>query len=42
MKPTYKKGAEARKNFETTMSQLFRAPKTVATKPNPKKGDSDK
>lgn len=27
MKPTYKAGAEARKNFEEGMSKLFRAPK---------------
>ncbi len=41
--PEYRKGAEARKNFETTMSKLFRAPKTEATKaPKPKKGDNEK
>lgn len=27
MKPEYKNGAEARKNFEETMTKLFRAPK---------------
>jgi hypothetical protein len=27
MKREYRKGAEARENFETTMSKLFRAPK---------------
>jgi len=45
MKPEYHKGADARKNFETTMSKLFRVPKsTVAAKPKPKakKGDSEK
>jgi hypothetical protein len=45
MKPEYKKGAEARKNFESTMSKLFRVPKGEASKPTPelkKKGDSEK
>ena len=36
MKPEYVKGAEARKNFETTMSKLFRVPKGEASKPTPK------
>lgn len=46
MKPEYRKGAEARKNFETTMKKLFRAPKQEALKPkpkvDPKRGESDK
>ncbi|MGA8089641.1 MAG: hypothetical protein WCA10_20385 [Terracidiphilus sp.] len=29
MKPEYRKGAGARKNFEGTMQKLFRAPKPV-------------
>jgi hypothetical protein len=38
MKSTeYKKGAEARKNFEETMTKLFRAPKTTTRKKQPKK-----
>ena len=36
MKPEYRKGSEARKNFETTMSKLFRVPKGEASKPKPK------
>jgi hypothetical protein len=37
-KPEYKKGAEARKNFEDGMRKLFRIPKSeVAKKPAPKK-----
>jgi hypothetical protein len=36
MKLSYHKGADARKNFENTMSKLFRVPKTTATKPKPK------
>jgi hypothetical protein len=37
MKPEYRKGAEARKDFESTMSKLFRVPKpdVVAQKPRP-------
>lgn len=36
LKPEYRKGAEARKNFETTMQKLFRVPKAaVAQKPKP-------
>ena len=35
MKSTeYKKGAEARKNFEETMTKLFRAPSPVGTAPD--------
>ena len=30
MKPEYRKGADARKNFETTMTKLLRAPKPDA------------
>ena len=37
MKPQYHKGAEARKNFETTMTKLFRAPKPPKPKKQPKK-----
>ena len=37
MKPEYHKGPGAQKNFENTMRKLFRAPKTVTTKPSPKK-----
>jgi hypothetical protein len=33
----YHKGAEARKNFETTMTKLFRAPKPATPKKQPKK-----
>jgi hypothetical protein len=35
--PEYRKGAEARKNFETTMTKLFRAPKPTMPKKQPKK-----
>jgi hypothetical protein len=38
----FKKGAEARKSFETTMTKLFRVPKTEGTKPKLKKGDNEK
>jgi hypothetical protein len=39
----HKKGAEARKNFETTMTKLFRVPKIAVTKkPKSKKGESEK
>lgn len=38
MKHEYHKGAEARKNFEDGMSQLFRAPKTVVM-PKPEEID---
>jgi hypothetical protein len=42
-KPQYKKGAEARKSFESTMSKLFRAPKVVVKpKPSNKKAESEK
>jgi hypothetical protein len=37
MKPEYYKGAEARKNFETTMTKLFRAPKPPKSEKPPKK-----
>jgi len=44
MKPIYKKGTEARKNFEDGMRKLFRVPKSAVTKkPSPKKkGDHEK
>ena len=43
MKPEYQKGAEARKNFEVTMTKLFRVSKTEVTKkPKPKKEESEK
>lgn len=42
IKPIYRKGSEARKNFETTMSKLFRVPKTEVKKPKPTKGDNEK
>ena len=43
MKHEYKKGIEARKNFEETMQKLFRAPKTeLAKPPKPKKAESEK
>jgi len=35
--PEYRKGAEARKNFETTMTKLFRAPKSPKPTKQPKK-----
>jgi hypothetical protein len=37
MKREYQSGAEARKNFETTMSKLFRAPKSPKPTKQPKK-----
>lgn len=37
MKHEYHKGAEARKNFEDTMTKLFRAPKTQKPTQRPKK-----
>ena len=43
MKPTFKKGAEARKNFEEGMKKLFRVPKDSVKKPEkkaPKKKES--
>lgn len=36
-KPVYQKGAEARKNFEDTMTKLFRAPKPPKPEKQPKK-----
>jgi hypothetical protein len=43
MKPEYKNGTEARKNFEEGMQKLFRVPKTTVTKPAPKKkGETSK
>lgn len=42
MKPEYRKGAEARKNFEDTMSRLFRAPKLVNKKPKPSSAKKEK
>jgi hypothetical protein len=35
-KREYKTGADARKNFETTMTKLFRAPKPATPKKQPK------
>jgi hypothetical protein len=35
--PEYHEGSEALKNFEKTMTALFRAPKTVSTKKAAKK-----
>jgi hypothetical protein len=40
MKSEYRKGAEARKNFEETMTKLFRAPKSSVEKPKPKKASA--
>jgi hypothetical protein len=41
--PEYRKGAEARKNFEGTMQKLFRVPKSeVKPKPTKKKAESGK
>ena len=37
MKPEYEKGAAARKNFEDTMTKLFRAPKPPKPEKPPKK-----
>jgi hypothetical protein len=37
MKPEYQKGAEARKNFEGTMTKLFRAAKAHKPKKQPMK-----
>jgi hypothetical protein len=37
MNPEYRKGAEARKNFEQTMTKLFRAPKPPKPEKQPKK-----
>ena len=37
MKPEYRKGAEARTNFEQTMTKLFRAPKPAKVVKRPKK-----
>jgi hypothetical protein len=36
MKPEYRKGAEARKDFESTMSKLFRVPKSKVGNKKPK------
>jgi hypothetical protein len=42
MKPEYKEGIEARKNFEQGMSKLFRAPKPAKQpKPKPQKPPKD-
>lgn len=35
MKPEYRKGADARKNFEDTMQKLFRVPKSAVKTPKP-------
>jgi hypothetical protein len=37
MNPEYHKGAKARKNFEDTMTKLFRAPKPQKPEKQPKK-----
>lgn len=37
MKTEYRKGAEARKNFEETMAKLFRASKPTKPEKQPKK-----
>jgi hypothetical protein len=37
MKYQYQEGTKARKNFEDTMTKLFRAPKPEVKKPEPKK-----
>jgi len=37
MKHEYHKGAEARRNFEETMTKLFRAPKPAKPEKQPKK-----
>ncbi len=42
MKPEYKIGAEARKNFEDTMTKLFRAPRTLKLVKRPKKKAASK
>lgn len=43
MKNELQKGARARKNFEDTMTKLFRVPKsTIETKPKPKKASGPK
>jgi hypothetical protein len=43
MRPQFKSGAEARKNFEGTMQKLFRVPKSaVKPKPSKKKAESEK
>jgi hypothetical protein len=36
MKPEYKKGAEARKNFEEGVRKLFRVPKSAVSAKTPK------
>ena len=36
MKPEYRKGAEARKDFESTMNKLFRVPKSEVVEQKPK------
>jgi hypothetical protein len=44
MKQTYSKGTGARKNFEDTMTALFRVPKSAVKeqpKPAPKKKGKD-
>jgi len=41
MKHEYHKGAEARKNFEATMTKLFRAPKPAKPEKRPKKATSE-
>jgi hypothetical protein len=42
MKPEYHKGAEARKSFETSMTNLFRAPKPPKPEKPPKKKAASK
>jgi hypothetical protein len=42
MKPQYRNGAAARKNFEDTMTKLFRAPKPPKSENPPKKNAASK
>ncbi len=42
MKHEYHSGANARKNFETTMTKLFRAPKPPKLKKQPKRKAASK
>jgi len=41
MKLEYHQGAQARKNFEITMTKLFRAPKPAKPEKQPKKAASE-
>jgi len=40
--PEYKRGADARKNFEATMTKLFRAPKPSKKQPKKKAASEEK